>query len=150
MDDLLGKLSIVTGSAMGIGKEVALRLARDGSDIAVVDIEKEGAQKTVEEIRAMGRKSLFFGVDVARWDQVKAMVDEILKNFNKVDILVNNAGILGPVAGVWEYRVEDWDRVMDSWKRRQSKHERLQYFQGRRHRFHEIPRQGGRSTEHHR
>lgn len=113
MDDLLGKLSIVTGSAMGIGKEVALRLARDGSDIAVVDIEKEGAQKTVEEIRAMGRKSLFFGVDVARWDQVKAMVDEILKNFNKVDILVNNAGILGPVAGVWEYRVEDWDRVME-------------------------------------
>ncbi len=113
MDDLLGKLSIVTGSAMGIGKEVALRLARDGSDVAVVDIENEGAQKTVEEIRAMGRKSLFFGVDVTRWDQVKAMVDEVLKNFKKVDILINNAGILGPVARVWEYRVEEWDRVME-------------------------------------
>lgn len=113
MDDLLGKLSIVTGSAMGIGKEVALRLARDGSDIAVVDIDKEEAQKTVEEIRAMGRQSLFFGVDVARWDQVKAMVDEILRHFKKVDNLVNNAGILGPVVGVWEYPVEDWDRVME-------------------------------------
>jgi 3-oxoacyl-[acyl-carrier protein] reductase len=113
MKDLLGKLSIVTGSAMGIGKEIALRLARDGSDIAVVDIEKEGAQKTVEEIRAMGRKSLFFDVDVARWDQVKAMVDEILRNFKRVDILVNNAGILGPVVTVREYPVEDWDRVME-------------------------------------
>jgi NAD(P)-dependent dehydrogenase (short-subunit alcohol dehydrogenase family) len=113
MEDLLGKLSIVTGSAMGIGKEVALRLARDGSDIAVVDIEKEGAQKTVEEIRAMGRESLFFEVDVARWDQVKAMVDEILRDFKKVDILVNNAGILGPVVTVREYPVEDWDRVME-------------------------------------
>jgi 3-oxoacyl-[acyl-carrier protein] reductase len=113
MDDLLGKLSIVTGSAMGIGKEVALRLARDGSDIMIVDIEKELGQRTVEEIQSMGRKSLFFEVDVARWDQVKAMVDEIVKNFKKVDILVNNAGVLGPVVTVRECRVEDWDRVME-------------------------------------
>jgi 3-oxoacyl-[acyl-carrier protein] reductase len=114
MDDLLGKISIVTGSAMGIGKEIALRLARDGSDIAVVDIEKELGLSTVKEIQSMGQKSLFFEVDVAQWDQVKAMVDEILRNFKKVDILVNNAGILGPVVPVWEYSVEDWDRVVET------------------------------------
>ena len=113
MDDLLGKLSIVTGSAMGIGKEVALRLARDGSDIAVVDVEKEGGQETVEKVRSMGRKSFFFEVDATRWDQVKAMVDGVLKHFSKVDILVNSAGILGPVVPLWEYPVEDWDRVME-------------------------------------
>ena len=112
MEDLAGKVSIVTGGAMGIGREIALRLARDGSDIAVVDIEKEGAQLTAEEIHSMGRKSLFFEVDATRWDQVKAMVDGVLKHFNKVDILVNSAGILGPVVPLWEYPVEDWDRVM--------------------------------------
>jgi 3-oxoacyl-[acyl-carrier protein] reductase len=114
MEDLAGKISVVTGGAMGIGREIALRLARDGSDIAVVDIEKELGQSTVKEIQSMGRKSLFFEVDVAQWDQVKAMVDEILRNFKKVDILVNNAGILGPVVPVWEYSVEDWDHVVET------------------------------------
>jgi NAD(P)-dependent dehydrogenase (short-subunit alcohol dehydrogenase family) len=113
MDDLLGKISIVTGSAMGIGREIALRLARDGSDVAVVDLEREAGQEVVEEIQSMGRKSLFLEVDVSRWDEVRGMVDEVLRNFNKVDILVNNAGIVGPVQPVWEYPVEDWDRVMD-------------------------------------
>ena len=113
MDDLLGKISMVTGSAMGIGKEIALRLARDGSDIVIVDIERELAQKVLKEIQLMGRKSLFFEVDVSRWDQVKAMVDRVLQDFNKVDILINNAGIVGPVVPVSEYRVEDWDSVME-------------------------------------
>ena len=113
MDDLLGKISIVTGSAMGIGREIALRLARDGSDVAIVDLERKAGQEVVKEIQSMGRRSLFFEVDVSRWDQVRGMVDEVLRDFNKVDILINNAGIVGPVQPVWEYRVEDWDRVMD-------------------------------------
>ncbi len=113
MEDLLGKVSIVTGGAMGIGRGIALRLARDGSEVVIVDIEKEPAQEVVKEIQSMGRKSLFFEADVARWDQVKAMVDGVLKDFKGVDILINNAGIVGPVVPVWEYRVEDWDRVME-------------------------------------
>ena len=113
MDDLLGKISIVTGGAMGIGREIALRLARDGSDVAIVDIEKEPAQEVVKEIQSMGRKSRFFEGDVARWDQVKAMVDGVVKDFMRIDILINNAGIVGPVVPVWEYGVEDWDRVME-------------------------------------
>lgn len=113
MDDLAGKISIVTGSAMGIGKAIALRLARDGSDVVIVDIEEELLQKTAKEIQSIGRKSLFFKLDVRQYDQVKAMVDEVLRTFDRVDILVNNAGILGPVAPVWEYPIEDWDRVME-------------------------------------
>ena len=112
MEDLRGKISIVTGGAMGIGREIALRLARDGSDIAVVDIEKEGGEGTAEEVRSMGRKSHFFEVDVSQWDQVRAMVDGVLAQFNKVDILINSAGIVGPLVPLWEYSVEDWDRVM--------------------------------------
>jgi NAD(P)-dependent dehydrogenase (short-subunit alcohol dehydrogenase family) len=114
MNDLSGRISVVTGSAMGIGREIALRLARDGSDIVIVDIEKESAQEVLKEIQSVGRKSLFFEVDVTQWDQVKAMVDQVLENFNRVDILINNAGIVGPVAPVWEYQVEDWDRVMET------------------------------------
>jgi NAD(P)-dependent dehydrogenase (short-subunit alcohol dehydrogenase family) len=112
MEDLRGKISIVTGGAMGIGREIALRLARDGSDIAVVDIETEGGQETAKEVRSMGRKSLVFEVDVSQWDQVRDMVDGVLAQFNKVDILINCAGIVGPLVPLWEYSVEDWDRVM--------------------------------------
>jgi len=112
MEDLRGKISIVTGGAMGIGREIVLRLARDGSDIAVVDIEKEGGQETAKEVRSMGRKSLVFEVDVSQWDQVRDMVDGVLAQFNKVDILINCAGIVGPLVPLWEYSVEDWDRVM--------------------------------------
>lgn len=113
MEDLLGKTAVVTGSSMGIGKEIALRLAKDGSDVVIVDIEKELAEDVSEEIRSMGRKSLSFEVDVTRWDQVQAMVDGVLSRLNRLDILVNNAGIVGPVAPVWQYRLEDWDRVME-------------------------------------
>ena len=113
MEDLLGKTAVVTGSSMGIGKEIALRLAKDGSDVVIVDIEKELAEDVCEEIRSMGRKSLSFEVDVTRWDQVQAMADGVLSRLNRLDILVNNAGIVGPVAPVWQYRLEDWDRVME-------------------------------------
>jgi 3-oxoacyl-[acyl-carrier protein] reductase len=113
VEDLLGKTAVVTGSSMGIGKEIALRLAKDGSDVVIVDIEKELAEDVSEEIRSMGRKSLSFQVDVTRWDQVQAMVDGVLSRLDKLDILVNNAGIVGPVAPVWQYRIEDWDRVME-------------------------------------
>lgn len=113
MNDLLGKVSIVTGSAEGIGKEIALRLARDGSDVIIVDIQKDLAQKTVKEIQPLGRKSVFIEADVSQWDQVRAMVDEVLRNFKKIDILINNAGIVGQTVPVLEYPEEDWQRVMD-------------------------------------
>ena len=113
MSNLVGKVSIVTGGAMGIGRAIALRCAQDGSDIVVVDIERESGQETTREIESLGRRSVFYKVDVTRWDRVKAMVDDVLGDFNRVDILVNSAGILGPNVPVWEYGVEDWDQVME-------------------------------------
>jgi 2-dehydro-3-deoxy-L-rhamnonate dehydrogenase (NAD+) len=113
VQDLFHKISVVTGGAVGIGKAIALRLARDGSDIAIADIAEDTAKKTVTEIQTMGRKALFFRVDVTQWNQVTGMVDEVLRTFGSLDILVNNAGILGPNAPVRDYPIEDWDRVMD-------------------------------------
>ena len=113
MQDLLDRISVVTGGAMGIGKAIALRLAKDGSDIAILDIAEEPGRKTVTEIQSMGRKALFFRVDVTQWKPVNEMVDEVLRTFGRLDILVNSAGILGSAAPIWEYPIEDWDRVMD-------------------------------------
>ena len=112
MENLNGKVSIVTGAAMGIGKAVALRLARDGSDIVAVDMDKDRMQETVREIQALGRRASAFAVDISNWPEVNKMVDDVVSTYQKIDILVNSAGILGPNVPVWEYAVEDWDRVM--------------------------------------
>jgi NAD(P)-dependent dehydrogenase (short-subunit alcohol dehydrogenase family) len=113
MEDLKGKVSIITGGAMGIGKEVALRLARDGSHIVVVDMDEDAAQGTIEDIEALGRQALFCRVDVSDWNQVKTMVDQTLETFQRVDILVCSAGITGPLnAPVHTYDLEEWNRVV--------------------------------------
>ncbi len=110
--DLAGKVAIVTGAAMGLGRAVALRLAKDGSDIVLVDLDTELMQEVAEEIHALGRKTLVQSVDISQWSQVQSMVDNAIAAFRKIDILVNSAGILGPTLPVWEYAIEDWDRVV--------------------------------------
>jgi 3-oxoacyl-[acyl-carrier protein] reductase len=110
--DLNGKVAMVTGAAMGIGKETALRLARDGCDVALVDLDKQGLEQSAHAVEALGRNALFCAVDISQWDQVQAMVARVLSACKRIDILVNSAGILGPSAPVWEYAIEDWDRVM--------------------------------------
>lgn len=110
--DLKGKVALVTGAAMGIGKAVAERLAKDGSDIVLVDLEKELMQETAKAIEDLGRRTLICEGDISDWDQVQGMVDRGVEVFGKIDILVNSAGILGPNVPVWEYAVEDWDRVI--------------------------------------
>jgi 3-oxoacyl-[acyl-carrier protein] reductase len=113
MEDLIGKISIVTGGAMGIGKEVALRLAKDGSDIILVDIEKDLGDKVASEIQLLKRRAMFYKIDVTKWNQVKEMIDEIIKKFNRIDILINSAGILGPIMSIHEYNLDDWDRIIN-------------------------------------
>ncbi|NMC11770.1 MAG: 3-oxoacyl-ACP reductase FabG [Chloroflexi bacterium] len=110
--DFSGKVALVTGAGRGIGKGIALRLAKMGADIAVNDLISETADRTVEEIRNMGRKAAAFPGDVSKSEIIDAMVDEILQKFNHIDILVNNAGIslYRPILDCSE---EDWDRHVD-------------------------------------
>jgi 3-oxoacyl-[acyl-carrier protein] reductase len=109
---LAGKVALVTGAAQGIGKAVALLLARNGADIVISDINLEKAEEAANEIKSIGRKALAVKGDVANWNDVERMVEVILEKFAKIDILVNNAGITRDKL-ILRMTEEDWDAVLD-------------------------------------
>jgi 3-oxoacyl-[acyl-carrier protein] reductase len=109
---LAGKVALVTGAAQGIGKAVALLLARNGADMVVSDINLEKAEETAKEVQPLGRKALAIKVDVAKLGDVEKMVEAILAQFGKVDILVNNAGIARDKL-ILRMTEEDWDAVLN-------------------------------------
>ena len=88
-----GKVALVTGGGRGIGRGIALRLARDGADVALVDIGPDGISAVAEEIIGLGSKATTFVADVSDRDQVFAAVDHAATTLGGFDIMVNNAGI---------------------------------------------------------
>ena len=90
---LKNKASIVTGGAKGIGKAIALRLVKEGSDIAICDINPELLEETKKELEAQGCAVLAEKVDVTSPEEVQGFVQKALDKFGKIDILINNAGI---------------------------------------------------------
>jgi 3-oxoacyl-[acyl-carrier protein] reductase len=111
MMKLKDKIAIVTGASQGIGKEVALALAKEGANVIVIDI-NDNVKKVSEEIKSMGVKSMAVKADVSNRKDIEKMSRDVLKTFGKVDILVNNAGIY-PSVSFNEMKEEDWDKVMN-------------------------------------
>ena len=109
---LSGKVAIVTGSGQGIGKAVALRLAREGADIVVAEINKETAERTAQELRALGRRVLAQPVNVACLAEIQSLVDRVVAEFGRIDILVNVAGV-AQTKPFLELTEEDWDCIVD-------------------------------------
>jgi 3-oxoacyl-[acyl-carrier protein] reductase len=109
--ELSGKVALVTGGAQGIGKAIALLLARNGADVVVSDINLEKAQETADEVQGMGRNSLAVKANVADLKDVEQMVDAIVRRFGRIDILVNNAGITRDRL-ILRMTEEDWDAVL--------------------------------------
>ena len=112
MFDLTGKIALVTGSARGLGKGIALALAEQGADVIVncahsVDKAEAGAA----EIRALGRRSAVYQADVGIESEVLGMFEKIRKDFGKLDILVNNAGTQIR-ENVFEMSTENWDFII--------------------------------------
>lgn len=110
--DLTGKVAIVTGAAMGIGRGVALLLAHAGANVAIADIDLEGARETASDIEALGVKALAIEADVSSAADVRRMVEATVDRLGGVNILVNNAGII-PVKPALELEEEEWDQVLD-------------------------------------
>ena len=110
MGMLDGKIAIVTGAARGIGQSIALKLAANGADLALCDLNAEWLAETAEKVQALGRRAECYSVNVAEGAAVTAVVKQIGTDFGGVDILINNAGF-APSAPLRSVTLEDWERV---------------------------------------
>lgn len=107
---LADQIALVTGAGQGIGKASALRLATEGANVAVVDINGQTAEETSSAIIEMGRQSLALQADVGDLRQIDGMVQQTLDAYGRIDILVNNAGVTRR-AYIMDLTEEDWDRI---------------------------------------
>ena len=111
MGKLDGKVALVTGAARGIGREIALTLAREGADIVANALHRPNLETLVEQIESLGRQALCVTADISKKGDVERMVDTAVTTFGRIDILVCNAGItrFAPFLDMTE---EDWDAVV--------------------------------------
>ncbi len=90
---LKDKVAIITGGSQGIGRQYALRFAREGADVAIGDVREEQAREVVKEIEALGRRALAVRTDVSTEADTKALADKTAEHFGRIDVLVNNAAL---------------------------------------------------------
>ena len=105
------KVAFITGSASGIGKEIAIVFAKEGAKIVIADLNKEAADATAAELKAIGAQAMGVGVDVTNEDQVNAGVEAAAAAFGGIDILVSNAGIqiIHPLE---EFSFAEWKKML--------------------------------------
>jgi 3-oxoacyl-[acyl-carrier protein] reductase len=111
MNRLTGKKALVTGAARGIGHAIAVAFASEGADIAILDLKKESADRTADEVRRLGVNGIAVAADVSNEDQVKRAIGEVQRAFGRIDILVNNAGI-DTTSTVVKMPTAMWDEMM--------------------------------------
>jgi len=109
---LKGKVALVTGGAQGIGKAIAVRLAQEGANVAIADLNIDLAQSVLSEMRNWGITAAAFKVDVSDSFQVEELIKKTVESFSTLDILVNNAGITRDALLI-RTTEEDWDQVME-------------------------------------
>ena len=113
MERVKDKVVIVTGGALGIGKETCILLAKEGAKVAVTDILDEKAEQLVNEIGQTGGVAKFWHLNVADEKAVEKVISEVVSEFGKLDAIVNNAGIAGVNKPTDELTEAEWDQVMD-------------------------------------
>jgi len=112
MTELDGKVAIVTGSAMGMGKETAKLFAQNGAKVVIADFNEEKGKEAVEEIKTDGGEAYFVEVDVSNEEQVENMVKETVDQYGKLDIAVNNAALTPDDKPVADIDMEYYDQLM--------------------------------------
>jgi len=113
MGKLQGQNALVTGASRGIGRGIALELAREGANVAVnYRRDEAAARETVAAIEAMGSKAVALQADVADWEQVSRLAEQATATLGPLDIAVANSGIASRVQPVWEMDVDHWHKVV--------------------------------------
>jgi NAD(P)-dependent dehydrogenase (short-subunit alcohol dehydrogenase family) len=111
---LTNKTALVTGASKGIGKGIALELARLGCDVAInFNTDREGAEAVAGEVRNLGRRGIVVGANAGLSADVNRMFDAVLETFERLDILVNNAGVQTWKA-LLDLEEREWDRVIET------------------------------------
>jgi NAD(P)-dependent dehydrogenase (short-subunit alcohol dehydrogenase family) len=111
--DISGRKALVTGSARGIGKVLAVALAEAGCDVSLVGLHLEGVQEVAREISRMGVKTIAFQADVSKKEEVDRAFAGTVKEFGRLDICVNNAGVSFQMP-VEEMSEAEWDNIIDT------------------------------------
>ena len=106
------KVAIVTGSARGIGKAIAMKFAKDGYDVVISDILQDVAQQTAKEIEALGQKALVVVADVSKAEDAERLINETVNALGRLDVLVNNAGITRDNLAI-RMKEAEWDMVLN-------------------------------------
>ncbi|MCM3782242.1 glucose 1-dehydrogenase [Neobacillus mesonae] len=108
----MNKVAIITGAGSGLGQATAVRLAKEGVDIAAVDVSEKGGNETVEMVKKLGVDSIFIKADVSKHEEVKNYVDQTVERFGKIDYFFNNAGISGSGDYFLQSSIEEIDRIV--------------------------------------
>lgn len=111
MNRLAGKVAIVTGGSLGIGKAIVERMAEEGAKVAILDVLTDQGMELEAELRARRMNIKYWSCDISKEDQVAAVFDAVVERFGRLDILVNNAGVSGATKPTHEITEAEWDFV---------------------------------------
>ena len=109
---LKNKIALITGAGSGIGEATTLLFARNGASVMLADMDMEGAERVLAEVKKNGGQGAMVKADVSDPKECEHMVAETVKHFGHLDIAVNNAGIGGPQAMIGDYPIDGWDKVI--------------------------------------
>lgn len=108
------KVAIVTGAGSGIGKNIAIALAKNGAKVVIVNRSEQNGLNTLSEIEALGGTAIFVQADISKVDDVKTYINKTVETFGRIDCLVNNAGIIGDREAVINYDEDVFSSVLDT------------------------------------